>query len=886
MFSNHDYVFQDNDALGLAPYTTQTSSSLPNAPSPSLASSYRREPSTLSARRGSAHALPNFIFNPSSSSSQPFSTPPQSPQLVVPITPPRIIGHRRGGSEYVGGDGNGGGGLKSASPTKGEAALPVPESGTRHGPPAGRRGHAHRRSAAMSSHDLSDIVKPKEPPLPVRHGSAPVSPVESSWPSPATAQASESLSSVVASSSVGVDSESSSPRSRAVPRVRVGFSERVEYIRPLSTISSETESSISTVRQGGHSVSNSFSSLMSASSPSPPASRAARGPLQAPIEEPSPARRPSTAGAILEKSHKGDVSLNVRPSTAEVNGNFADRYSKNLSLSKARSSNNLNDKSGTKKKLRGLLNHRRSEPALSSTEGSSENESLPDSPLLTHPVSPASSDEMFRQAKSKGWSGLISRKVKSQEFKSKAGSKSSTENTELGNATAKEKSEASIDAFTPDFDSDNTVTIVSESASATKETVVAVQDSRYLGFTDEGEERSELSPVIDLDVADESTQAFGVSAGSSRSATGFANARRRMRSGGGLAPAAIGINRLQSRAQSAPELAPFESKHPTSVMTSTMADVFEEEEDAELTEGMVRISQAKSGTVAQEKRPATASAENGDSSKVNDGGNIALEGTAVRSDLVFGKVSRKDDRPSALEKSRQSVSEPVSSTINHGNALGVVEVVEDYEEPRASSINRSSDSTISALAPGDGSARKEGTVDLTITLPPPPIMTPDSFTASSFSSPEFARSQASFDTPRLGTAASSMTDHRIHSIASASVGELRMSVEDVPSLISSRSTATTGVRNSLPTLHSRYVEDQRSSRSYTHSVSSEQRSKRSSIVSLSRLVGGSFAEKSKLSVEQKPQVEKVVEVKEAKVSRSKRLSRLMGFWKSKERLRQ
>lgn len=135
-------------------------------------------------RRGSSHALrqksvsalPDFSFNPAGPPKH--TTPPHSP-LVSPTTPSRPVGHRRGGSEFIGGDGKTGGAatLLSSSPTKTDGAAMM-AANLRPGPPAGRRGHAHRRSGAISSHDLSAIMRPAESNPHPRAGSAPVTPLE------------------------------------------------------------------------------------------------------------------------------------------------------------------------------------------------------------------------------------------------------------------------------------------------------------------------------------------------------------------------------------------------------------------------------------------------------------------------------------------------------------------------------------------------------------------------------------------------------------------------------------------------------------------------------------------------------------------------------------
>jgi hypothetical protein len=125
--------------------------------------------------------LPSFSFNPSGHSNveSGMASPPQSPHSPGSSRsiPSRPGGHRRGGSEFIGGDGKTGAGmgLMSTSPTKGDGALPPPNTSSL-GPPAGRRGHAHRRSAAISCHDLSMILKPPPSNNSPLGGSAPTSP--------------------------------------------------------------------------------------------------------------------------------------------------------------------------------------------------------------------------------------------------------------------------------------------------------------------------------------------------------------------------------------------------------------------------------------------------------------------------------------------------------------------------------------------------------------------------------------------------------------------------------------------------------------------------------------------------------------------------------------
>jgi hypothetical protein len=153
---------------------------------------------------------------------------------------------------------------------------------------------------------------------------------------------------------------------------------------------------------------------------------------------------------------------------------------------------------------------------------------------------------------------------------------------------------------------------------------------------------------------------------------------------------------------------------------------------------------------------------------------------------------------------------------------------------------------------------------------------------SNFPSPD--PSSVSFEVPRLATASSSMTDrHTLHSAYSSEpvIGYPQGSVEDVPSLTSSASTMTGNIPHFSTPFYTCSSADRvgsfsaatprRTSHSNTH--------KRSSLVSFSKLVGGTTGQKSKLSYEEKAPGADTVKIKK----RGHRMSRLMHFWRSKEK---
>ena len=346
-----------------------------------------------------------------------------------------------------------------------------------------------------------------------------------------------------------------------------------------------------------------------------------------------------------------------------------------------------------------------------------------------------------------------------------------------------------------------------------------------------------------------------------------------------------GLLQPHRRTESAPELVPFEHRPVSVGSTSAMADVFEEEEpeDEEETNKLPvspstnpkqkDIEEPKIEVVEADGVP-TGSTINWN---FDDGLGIQrVEKTGKEEPVAPLEAATADPVAPPLQKPSES---------RRSFEINDVEVVEDYEEPRASSLTRSSDSTVTPTLAPEPAKEPQSVVNISLPLPQSCLMTPDTF-ASSFSSPDFRSSQASFDTPRLGTAASSITDYR--AMPSPQFGEpgpeVRISVDDVPSLTSSRSTMTSGLQNAFPLMSPRRLGDRSASLCSMPGEFEQVRRKRSSIASLSRLINSSssFGEKSKLSIEQRPQSEYLEPSAKEKTKKHKRLSKLINFWRPKE----
>ncbi|KAI4096436.1 MAG: hypothetical protein LQ344_000944 [Seirophora lacunosa] len=808
-------------------------------------------------------SLPDFSFHPSSSSNEnPEPDTPSSPTKGQ-MVPPHSGGHRRNGSEFIGGDGkNALTGLMSTSPKKGGGALPLPP-GARTGPPASRRGHAHRRSGAISSHDVSTMLKPTE----VRGGSAPSTPsdplAQPTLP-PFTARS-------ISQPSINLAPQETSPVShhRRISstagqiRPRVGFSDHVEFIpRPLSTISSETSSSLSTLRPC-HSGTGSISSVISIGNASPPSAKSARFPAVNDMviegtstfdcstvlaEQSSPAPIASKIEAVSEPDGIPSWSDVFRSPCSE--GEMDHLSSSDDALSRLRVS-------GTPDVPRGS---RRPVSAVHSP--------------ITRPRTSPEPKVSKRQRKVKSWAGsLLARKARNSLH-------GVTPANYIFAAPLKPSSVAPEESSFEDlnFDEDRTCVIDTAPLHAVNASPVKVGSPLARARENSpGSDSDEPDQVLDLDaicVPNPSGPSFEEVVGGRGGA-----ARRRMHSSGvtgGFDGPGMHYHR---RAESAPELAPVNRRifGPLGLTSSTaMADVFEEDEEDEPEDQEQDTRVLAQGSMLQVKdkqahRLGVPFADVGDHT----------ESPASRRQRTIAVIVSKDN-PSDLRTRSAPLVTPASIT----DGLAAVEIVGADEEPRAATATKSSnDSALTPTLASDPFISRPGSAPMQYTLPThiPSFATPETY-SSALSTPDF--SQTSFEGPRLHTAASSITDRG--TLSSFRAGEqgfdLRISVDDVPSLTSSASTMASGypalVSSSAPT---RTSADRPSS--LIGVVAPRTRpgnsSKRSSLASLSRLVGGSYGEKSKLNMEEHVQPE---EKEKSQKKKGRGIGRLMRLWKSKEKV--
>lgn len=781
--------------------------------------------------------LPPFEFHSSNISAPPEKEGSSAGSPSKSIST-HSSGHRRNGSEFIGGDGRSGIGFMNSSPTKGGETL-LPPSASMTGPLASRRGHAHRRSDAISSHDLSFMLRPSNEP---RGSSAPTTPSDpdrhGSFPSENENASTQPVIPLAKQDTAISSSYQANVSFDGPSRPRVEFSETVEFIpRPLSTISSETSSSLSTIRPN-HSLTGSITSIISSSTSSPPSSKVTRSSLDTMFEIDHSQPRPKTASPTLHESgtHSAfgdDLRLLKRPSSASSNHGGSAQLDEPVSW-----------------RYSGDDDQRKDGPAL--TPNSLEENSMfidyVSTSELAEPQRPcqASSDSLIlsmepkrpkKPKKVSSWAGsILSRKSKHRDCKGQcAGHPPSAPHY----SAFADGNDLSLENIT--FDEDTTCVI---------ETPVDYHLGASSVYTEippwKPRESSPASDsdtaisVLDLDAALGPFNTPKLGGEGDDSGTSFFVSRRRMHSSGTTGGFTGPGMHYHRRAESAPEMVAINYQvfgFPRLSTNAAMADVFEEEEEED--EDMSPMEEG------QQDDPAD---------------NDSIPGLGVN---IVDVDNGADPLPSRPENTASS---PDSEGLNED--FSAVEIVNTDEEPRASVVTKSSDgSTITPTLSSEPCIRRPSSAPIDFAVSRTHMFaTPQS---PSVSFPEF---RSSSDVPRMHTANSSMTDR-------VTVGS------DVPSLISNAPTMTSAHDSRFSSVGTH------SSSDLPHSLPSHSRprisrydtpSKRSSFASLSRLVGSSHGgEKSKLSIEERATPDSTDKTERKK---GNRLSRLMRFWKSKEKL--
>ncbi|SMR42103.1 unnamed protein product [Zymoseptoria tritici ST99CH_1E4] len=859
MIPNPRFVFpmqsQDAESVG---FRTPTASSRRRPMSVQLSPNAESHPRTAGLRHNrGVSALPSFSFSATDASGLHEEQPD-----VMQATPRG--GHRRQVSELVGGKGVSG--VISSSPGKTELTPSTAISTT------AKPGHRHRRSTAISGHELSHFMSPPEA-QPRLSSSLPNTPLEHPGNLSSTA---------VTPTRVQFDEPSmaDSP-TRPSSRPRVEFSDNVEYIpRPLSTISSETEGSMSTIR--GHSVNNSISSMLSLSTPSPPSARSRTTSLGTTLENGPWCAPPSSSPFRRPDAREGEW---LKVSTAE---GLQDRPRSQPILSSPKLAFVVDDvprkPRAPQRKRQSLGNalgfdRRRSEPVMamhvdepSRLSALSLQESAP-AVTACQGESDADQDRRSSTRRIKDWAvSKISRKSR-ESFKSQC------DNSSVSIASSTTTNEGVVPTTPPieempvaETDLDAVFNLEVESEPPAIAHVPSFIEVKKPNLTQRSSfpspDTDDYGIMLDLDAA---LGPFNTSSlGSQRPRRGL-HSSRGVREFGGMggqfAPS-------HSRTYSAPALAAFDHGRSSTPPQAAMADVFEEEEEDEAAANrMVRPDSPHACSVDDHSALGVHLVETADfaltdvtaTPSLDDGWEIPASSYSSRSPHLSAPMLER--RPSSI----------IEDTIPEECSPVEPAIVESYEEPRASSLTKSSDSSEASTILG-------APIDI-LALPVGHICekTHETYSSSAFSSPDFNRRQSSFDTSRVGTSASSITDNRTMSSYTTldHSHEVRGSVDDVPSLTSSRSTMLSMLHANLSR---RDVGGSRtpSVNSSSQNLASAQQRKRSSIHSLSQLMGGTFGSRSTGTEDGRPRTSMSSALTAGPKKKEHRLKKLM-FWKSKHR---
>ncbi|KAL4869769.1 hypothetical protein BDV12DRAFT_167187 [Aspergillus spectabilis] len=812
--------------------------------------------------------LPAFSFNPGSVGSN--QTSPQAPSSN------RASGHRRRYSEFVGSErlvtpGN----ITAGQTNEGELTTPVKLPPPGPGFSAGnRRRHAHRRSAAISSVDLTAITNaldvqpyaesapctpadlqkgnksPQEPPKPLAYSmpglSRPTPPASPKIPIDATYPDSQSLTERRLSSPC-LPTEASSD----IPETKTTMQPETPASKNDTTISiSRTES--------------------------PPGHQKSRP-------------RPRTADASLMLEQSGlaaDSSPTKRPSSAAGHTRFNKSMSSGLLNAALRKSHAENDDLS-------------SSPFRHSSSDDDSDTSADDVDEVSNSPSSASKQKTKtkkRQKKVRSWAGalLIRNKGKSHhskkdmpanEFKKPRPPVLTRTNSDFGSGLDVE------------FDDDNIVVIrtptnpthpESQQASNEVEPWASLESAwKPRSFYEQSTAADSMSPVIDLDAALGPFNTPDMHSGRVPE-TGFSAATKRMYSGGRRGEFVGPEMRYHRRAESAPEMPPFDRaflgthRFPTTSSLENPDVFYEEEEDAFLAatsdSGIDSEEQLQGQDIRTESKD-DKSDDSGQSSDTLTGQPTMKPHSEEHTGLGIQKTSAIEavSAPVAPSVSQESFNPTEQRLYSSQAQKPLTSFSGRPKTPMDSGKHEVWQSRIPAPPSPDVSPRflpadhrpVTSPTEFSSAIPPFSLHGGCSLPNSSFPSPDFTISS---EPPRSITT-SSTTEPFPHA-----------SMEDVPSLTSSTSTMTNTLNRVSATFFSRPRLSTDRSASFSaaaHRRSSQPSSKRSSLASLSKLVVGPHTERSKLSHEEKPPSDEPEKAKK----KGRRISRLMHFWRMKDKER-
>ena len=378
--------------------------------------------------------------------------------------------------------------------------------------------------------------------------------------------------------------------------------------------------------------------------------------------------------------------------------------------------------------------------------------------------------------------------------------------------------------------------------------------------------------VLDIDAAMTSMEepSLGPSFNEVVGGTSTASSRRMHSSGttGGFQGPGMHYHR---RTESAPEMEVVDrSRFGFPRLGSNPAMAIKEEEEGEDEEDGMNASLATRNATSDSRGVHESPDEQDAELSVN-----IIEAEGIDDEPV--RKSRQWQTSAAIMSREQA---PGETRPDYDDEVGYIEVVEAHEEPRFSMITKSSDESTITPTLQDHLDTHPTSRSFNFPISTSTFGSTTSGIPSSVSSPDF--SKTSFDGPRMHTAASSITDRM--TLSSSRAGDhssgVHSSVDDVPSLTSSASTMS--AHPPRFSISDRSTADRSSSLSAAVLPRTQNSTahKRLSLASLSRLTGGSYS-RSKLNIEETAPIENVERTEKKK---GKRISRLMKFWKPKDKL--
>jgi hypothetical protein len=858
--------------------------------------------SGFSARRSSAAPLPEFSFNPGAGMKQnpfPFGPFPPAQQhrpsqpSQSASRPPGGFRHRRGGSEFVGGSIRMGDSIQvTNTPAKGDGT----QTASGFLPPPNRR-HSRNRSANPSVGSVMLALQPVDGNAKSRGTSAPVSPAdvvgtENFFPAKAQVLTPPSIDVSPAPTEAPVATEPVAERDNSNDmlslKTRVGFSEAVEYIpRPVSLISSDT-SSTATVRPS-HSLTGSVSSLVSMGNTA--LERGTPPPLSRTTTLERTESRPSTAGAVLDRA-LGSLAEQSADSLAKRRNSIPVLITIPSTTAQA-SSESSPSKTPKRWSFFGL------EPFSNSGSPTRSRPTSSSSPTTAPSMSPggasvdssvgdrnnASDDSaaegQARQAgkpkkkKVKKWAGaILTRKAKPRAHKS-------CENLRTHPPSIMDPMPQLVIGVTvPALTIDPPMPVLTVTEPTTSPYDVEV--SRPVSAPSPDDDSS--YGVIDLDVA---LGPFNTPLPRNpewdAAQKAASQAKRPLHSAQGMKGFSGPGMHYHRRTESAPEMAPIEGLRGglhRFGSRSTMADVFEEDEEDEKNDSSPSEATTSRGNLSETPRASLPDTMSSMDSESDTDGDMTPPALA---DPTVPQLDTLQPFKAGHEQSTLHVPPPVAP-ITLRKERSTPTLRQDTTELAGPITFRTGNLFMDKADSGDlmpRRARDLAPVDISPLHTPPGHQAPASpYTNSNASSYPSPRSQLSYDAQIISTAPSSVNEETtFQSLLLGEPGpEVRISVDDVPSLCSGTSITT---RDSVVMQNGGLVQTPNSDHPRPTSFGGEPiPRRRSSVLSFARLISSSHGERSKLSVEVSMNDDD--EEQKPKVSRTRRLSRLMQFWKPKE----